>query len=118
MFYFIADSVKFNDQTLFLEIRKVEELAEDNVVEFDWLASLLTELFETTFDWISGNQEIWMTYDNEETNDQHSDRLTQVRVFFNKSAILCQIISASIQSSCTNSCLHNSLPLTCNFLSK
>lgn len=82
--YFIADIMKWNDQILFLELKKVEELVEDNVVDFDWLSSLLTELVETTFDWISRNREIWMTHDNEEKNDQQSDRLTQVRVFFNK----------------------------------
>ncbi|XP_071690202.1 exocyst complex component EXO84B-like [Rutidosis leptorrhynchoides] len=65
-------------QTLFMELRDVEELAEDNVIEFDWLASLLTELIETTFDWNSENREkILMTRDNDETNDQQSDRLTQ-----------------------------------------
>ncbi|KAI3801094.1 hypothetical protein L1987_29196 [Smallanthus sonchifolius] len=64
-------------QILFLEVRKVEELAEDNIVEFDWLASLLTELIETTFDWISKNGENWMTRDTNDTTDQQSDRLTQ-----------------------------------------
>ncbi|KAI3741983.1 hypothetical protein L1987_59662 [Smallanthus sonchifolius] len=64
-------------QILFLEVRKVEELAEDNIVEFDWLASLLTELIGTTFDWISKNGENWMARDKNDTTDQQSDRLNQ-----------------------------------------
>ncbi|XP_076939841.1 exocyst complex component EXO84B-like [Bidens hawaiensis] len=63
-------------QILFLEVRKVEELAEDNIVEFDWLASLLTELIETTFDWISKNGENWVTHKDDAT-DQLTDALTQ-----------------------------------------
>ncbi|GJR12854.1 retrovirus-related pol polyprotein from transposon TNT 1-94 [Tanacetum coccineum] len=55
---------------LLLLIRKVEELAEDNIVEFDWLVSLLTEVVETKFDWISKNGEKWMIHDNEGTTDQ------------------------------------------------
>ncbi|XP_076905876.1 uncharacterized protein LOC143561779, partial [Bidens hawaiensis] len=61
---------------LFLEVRKVEELAEDNIVEFDWLASLLTELIETTFAWISKNGENWVIHKND-TTDELSDALTQ-----------------------------------------
>ncbi|KAI3772958.1 hypothetical protein L6452_04154 [Arctium lappa] len=64
-------------QVLFLELRKAEELAEDTVAEFEWLVSLLTQLVETTFDWISINGEIRMTHDDEDTSDQQSDRLTQ-----------------------------------------
>ncbi|XP_076942140.1 exocyst complex component EXO84B-like [Bidens hawaiensis] len=64
-------------QILFLEIRKVEELAEDNIVEFDWLVSLLTELIETTFDWISKNGESWVNHHKNDATDQQSDRLTQ-----------------------------------------
>ncbi|CAH1425095.1 unnamed protein product [Lactuca virosa] len=66
-------------QILFLELRKVEELAEENVVEFDWLVMLLKELIETIFDWISRNHEIWMTNKEDTTVDQ-SDRLTQFAV--------------------------------------
>ncbi|KAI7730164.1 hypothetical protein M8C21_001452, partial [Ambrosia artemisiifolia] len=64
-------------QILFLEVRKVEELAEDNIVEFDWLVSLLTELVETAFDWISKHDETWATDHKNDTTDQQSDRLTQ-----------------------------------------
>ncbi|GJW89521.1 kinesin-like protein KIN-10A [Tanacetum coccineum] len=45
----------------------------DNIVEFDWLVSLLTEVVETTFDWISKNGEKWMIHDNKGTMDQQSD---------------------------------------------
>ncbi|KAJ0796670.1 putative cullin repeat-like-containing domain superfamily, exocyst complex component Exo84 [Helianthus annuus] len=64
-------------QILFLEVRKVEELAEDNVVEFDWLVSLLTDLIEAAFDWISENDENWVTRHKNDATDQHSDGLTQ-----------------------------------------
>ncbi|KAD3068549.1 hypothetical protein E3N88_36429 [Mikania micrantha] len=64
-------------QILFMEVRKVEELAEDNIVEFDWLVSLLTELIETTFEWISKNGENWVTHNKIDTTDQESDRMTQ-----------------------------------------
>ncbi|GJX59436.1 ty3-gypsy retrotransposon protein [Tanacetum coccineum] len=56
--------------------KKVEELAEDNIVEFDWLVSLLTEVVETKFDWISKNGEKWMIHDNEGTTDQNGGYLT------------------------------------------
>ncbi|KAI3782945.1 hypothetical protein L2E82_13006 [Cichorium intybus] len=68
----------FPYQILFLEVRKVEEVAEENVSEFDWLVSLLIELIETTFDWVSRNHEMCMANDDE-TVDQ-SDRLTQFAV--------------------------------------
>ncbi|KAK9055691.1 hypothetical protein SSX86_026776 [Deinandra increscens subsp. villosa] len=64
-------------QILFLEVRKVEQLADDDILEFDWLASLLTELIEATFDWISEHSENWMTHDKNDTTNQQSDRLTQ-----------------------------------------
>ncbi|PWA70818.1 cullin repeat-like-containing domain-containing protein [Artemisia annua] len=64
-------------QILFLELRKVEELAEDNIVEFDWLVSLLTEVVETTFDWICKNGEKWMIHDKDGATDQQSDILYQ-----------------------------------------
>ncbi|KAJ9547717.1 hypothetical protein OSB04_020260 [Centaurea solstitialis] len=64
-------------QVLFLELRKLEQLAEDNVAKYEWLVSLLTELVETTFDWVSINGENRTTLDNEDTTDQQSDRLTQ-----------------------------------------
>ncbi|GJR12865.1 exocyst complex component EXO84A-like protein [Tanacetum coccineum] len=54
---------------LLLLIRKVEELAEDNIVEFDWLVSLLTEVVETKCDWISKNGKKWMIHDNEDSKN-------------------------------------------------
>ncbi|GKE70363.1 exocyst complex component EXO84A-like protein, partial [Tanacetum coccineum] len=64
------NTLHLEDKILFLELRKVEELAEDNIVEFDWLVSLLTEVVETTFDWISKNGEKWTIHDNEGITDQ------------------------------------------------
>lgn len=91
---------------MFLELGKVEELAEENVVEFDWLVRLLIELIEATFDWISRNHEIWMT-NKEDTTVDESDRLTQVKdsVSTYKSVFKHDFI---------NFCFDNSLRLTCN----
>lgn len=49
----------FPFQVLFLELRKLEKLAEDGVFEVNWLMELLRELMEAIFVWISGNKEIW-----------------------------------------------------------
>ncbi|XVF32346.1 hypothetical protein REPUB_Repub17cG0074000 [Reevesia pubescens] len=46
-------------QVLFLELRKVDKLAEDNVFEEDWLMELLRELIKAIFSWIVNNKEIW-----------------------------------------------------------
>ncbi|XP_022728216.1 exocyst complex component EXO84B-like [Durio zibethinus] len=46
-------------QVLFLELRKVDKLAEDNVFEEDWLMELLRELIEAIFSWIVNKKEIW-----------------------------------------------------------
>ncbi|XVE53464.1 hypothetical protein DITRI_Ditri03aG0005500 [Diplodiscus trichospermus] len=46
-------------QVLFLELRKVDKLAEDNFFEEDWLMELLRELIEAIFSWIVNNKEIW-----------------------------------------------------------
>ncbi|KVI12349.1 hypothetical protein Ccrd_009231 [Cynara cardunculus var. scolymus] len=83
------------DHVLFLELRKVEELAEDNVAEFDWLVNLLTELVQTTFDWISINGETRITHDNADTTDQQSDRLTQVTISTQQE---CNIMSKNMAS--------------------
>ncbi|XP_062024913.1 exocyst complex component EXO84B-like isoform X1 [Rosa rugosa] len=44
-------------QVLFLELRKLEKLSEDNVFEVDWLIELLGEIIEAVFVWISNNKE-------------------------------------------------------------
>ncbi|XWS36470.1 hypothetical protein CRYUN_Cryun20dG0088200 [Craigia yunnanensis] len=56
-FHDAMPSVAF--QVLFLELRKVDKLAEDNVFEEDWLMELLRELIEAIFSWIVNNKEIW-----------------------------------------------------------
>ncbi|KAJ0111914.1 hypothetical protein Patl1_01729 [Pistacia atlantica] len=46
-------------QVLFLELRALNKLAEDNAFELDWFNELLRELIEAIFDWISSNKQIW-----------------------------------------------------------
>ncbi|KAI4349358.1 hypothetical protein L6164_009953 [Bauhinia variegata] len=48
-------------QILFLELRKLEQLTEETVLEVDWLMGLLRELIEAIFIWISKNKEIHRT---------------------------------------------------------
>lgn len=63
-------------QGLFSELRKLEKLAEDNVIEEDWLMELLRELMEAIFVWISNHEEIW-TITDEDLTDQHSNDFLQ-----------------------------------------
>lgn len=64
-------------QVLFLELRKLEKLSEDNVFEIDWLMELLRELIETAFAWIPNNKEIWDT-DSENMMEEHPFNSKQV----------------------------------------
>ncbi|KAL4393821.1 hypothetical protein HN51_021794 [Arachis hypogaea] len=52
-------------QVLFLELRKIERLDEENMFEVNWLIGLLRELMESMFIWISNNKDIYAT---QETN--------------------------------------------------
>ncbi|GFZ17673.1 hypothetical protein Acr_26g0009430 [Actinidia rufa] len=55
----VIPSVVF--QGLFLELRKLEKLAEDNFVQVDQFLELMRELMETIFSSISNNEELWTT---------------------------------------------------------
>ncbi|XP_052186810.1 exocyst complex component EXO84B-like [Diospyros lotus] len=46
-------------QELFLELRKLGKLVEDNFIEVDWFLKLMKELMETIFISISNNEEMW-----------------------------------------------------------
>ncbi|TXG63872.1 hypothetical protein EZV62_010866 [Acer yangbiense] len=64
-------------QVLFLELRTLNKLAEDNVFESDWLMELLSELIEAIFVWISNNyKQIW-TATEEDLISQDSDVYNQ-----------------------------------------
>ncbi|MED6207403.1 hypothetical protein PIB30_035504 [Stylosanthes scabra] len=52
-------------QVLFLELRKIERIDEENMFELNWLIGLLRELMESMFTWISNNTQIYAT---QETN--------------------------------------------------
>lgn len=68
------------DRVLFLELRKMEKLAEDCVFEVGWLMELLRELIEAIFVWISNNKEIY-AIPEEGLTVQHSDTFKKVRYF-------------------------------------
>ncbi|CAI0386187.1 unnamed protein product [Linum tenue] len=46
-------------QGLFLELKKLEKLAEDQVFESSWVMDLISELIDAVFVWISKNKKIW-----------------------------------------------------------
>lgn len=64
-------------QVLFLELRKVDKIDEDNVSEEDWLIELLRELIVAIFSWIVNNKEIWRNT-QEGSPVQLSDIISQV----------------------------------------
>ncbi|CAK7349319.1 unnamed protein product [Dovyalis caffra] len=64
-------------QVLFLELRKLGKLTEDDVFEVDWLMELLRELIEAIFVWISNDKEIWEN-NEEQLNFQHPDIQNQL----------------------------------------
>ncbi|KAI9122152.1 hypothetical protein K1719_006841 [Acacia pycnantha] len=59
-------------QILFLELRKLEQLAEGNVLEADWLMGLLREMMESIFIWVSQNKNI-LGSEEENTSSEHDD---------------------------------------------
>ncbi|XP_028765490.1 uncharacterized protein LOC114723476 [Neltuma alba] len=59
-------------QFLFLEMRKLEQLAEGNVLEVDWLTDLLREMMESIFIWVSQNKNILGSAE-ENTSSEHDD---------------------------------------------
>lgn len=63
-------------QVLFLELRKIEKLDEENVFEMNWLMELLRELMESMFIWASKNEEINAT--TEESMSSQTDEAKQV----------------------------------------
>ncbi|XP_059626070.1 exocyst complex component EXO84B-like [Cornus florida] len=103
MFRDAMPSVAF--QELFLELRNLEKLAEDSVVELDWLMDLLEELMETIFVWISNNKEIW-TITEEDLTAQHSGIFKQ---FVLDIQFLVEI--ASRGGYCSNNIMNASLDL-------
>eukprot|EP00257_Ricinus_communis_P020106 XP_015579265.1 exocyst complex component EXO84A [Ricinus communis] len=59
-------------QVLFLELRKLNKLSEDDIFEAKWLMQLIRELIEAIFAWISSNKKIWET-DKGDLNFQHPE---------------------------------------------
>ncbi|RDX79924.1 Exocyst complex component EXO84A, partial [Mucuna pruriens] len=62
-------------QVLFLELRKIEQLEEEDVFEVNWLMGLLRELMESMFIWVSNNKEILAT--TEENVSSQTDEAKQ-----------------------------------------
>ncbi|KAL5561967.1 hypothetical protein UlMin_031714 [Ulmus minor] len=46
-------------QVLFLDLKKLERLAESNLFDKEWLLQILRDIIEAMFVWISNNNEIW-----------------------------------------------------------
>ncbi|KAJ8749146.1 hypothetical protein K2173_013753 [Erythroxylum novogranatense] len=63
-------------QVLFLELRKLDNLAEDDFLESNWLTELIRELIEAIFVWLSNNKEIWET-NGKNLNSSNSDVFNQ-----------------------------------------
>ncbi|KAK7267434.1 hypothetical protein RIF29_20108 [Crotalaria pallida] len=49
------------EEVLFLELRKIEQHDEENVLEVNWLMGLLRELMESMFIWVSKNKVVQET---------------------------------------------------------
>ncbi|KAJ7977204.1 Exocyst complex component EXO84B [Quillaja saponaria] len=60
-------------QVFFLELRKLEQLAEENVFELDWLMDLFRELMEAIFVWASKNKLIQATSEENMTMEDTDD---------------------------------------------
>ncbi|KAL8547909.1 hypothetical protein ACS0TY_007281 [Phlomoides rotata] len=44
---------------LYLEVKKLEKLAEDDCLDMNWLVCLFREMMDAVFEWISSKSEIW-----------------------------------------------------------
>ncbi|PIN07070.1 Exocyst complex subunit [Handroanthus impetiginosus] len=44
---------------LYLELKKLQKLEEDDCIDMSWLVNLLQEAMDATFEWISSKSEIW-----------------------------------------------------------
>ncbi|KAG8389174.1 hypothetical protein BUALT_Bualt02G0201600 [Buddleja alternifolia] len=44
---------------LYLELMKLQKLAEDDRIDMNWLINLFLEVIDSTFEWISSKSEIW-----------------------------------------------------------
>jgi hypothetical protein len=104
------------DQVLFLELRKLEKLAEDGVFEVNWLMELLRELIEAIFVWISSNKEIWAITE-EKLTVQPSDNFKKVLVFVSFPILLREVMAVNVfKSSTCISSAYSYLFLTFGFL--
>ncbi|KAI4301060.1 hypothetical protein L6164_034377 [Bauhinia variegata] len=59
-------------QIFSLELRKLEQLTEENIFEVDWMTGLLRDLIESIFIWVSKNKEIHSTA-KENMNSESDD---------------------------------------------
>jgi len=65
-------------QVLFLELRKIEKLEEENVFEVNWLMELLREVMVCMFIWVSKSKKMNAT---EEHVSSQTDEAKQVSHF-------------------------------------
>jgi hypothetical protein len=64
-------------QVLFLELRKIEKLEEENVFEVNWLMELLREVMVCMFIWVSKSKKINATTEEHDVSLQ-TDEAKQV----------------------------------------
>ena len=69
----------FNYQALFLELRKLEKLAEGNI-EMEWLMEFFQALMEARFAWSKNNKDIWTTSEDD-LIVQHPVNFKQVYIY-------------------------------------
>ncbi|KAK6937739.1 hypothetical protein RJ641_031247 [Dillenia turbinata] len=79
VFQDVMPSVAF--QVMFSELRKLEKLAEDDLVEIDRLMGLLREIMKAVLVWVSNNGSFWTILEEDEA-DQQSNSFDQICTFF------------------------------------
>lgn len=72
-------------QELYLELKKQQQFAEDDCIDGNWLRSLLREVIDATFDWISTKSNIW-TIDKECIADHQTEFM---QVYFCCADLIC-----------------------------
>ncbi|KAK6940633.1 Exocyst component Exo84, C-terminal [Dillenia turbinata] len=75
VFQDVMPSVAF--QVMFSELRQLEKLSQDDLVEVGWLMGMLRELMENIFVWVLNNESFWTILEEDETG-QLSNAFDQV----------------------------------------
>ncbi|KAL0459367.1 UNVERIFIED_CONTAM: hypothetical protein Slati_0563900 [Sesamum latifolium] len=73
---------------LYLELKKLEKLAEDDLVDVNWLMNLLREVTSATFEWKSSKSTIWKI-----DQENFAEHRTEFMQFLVEIARLCGYLS-------------------------